>query len=384
MVASSSIWAQDRWGAAHNYPSGLAGGLEKGPVYKVGNYSGGFEKAIPHRVIQRSSLPVPFIGESRDDFKYRWGFANKSPAEYMNHWPATGLLITRGQNVIVEMYGHARTSTIRLTSWSMAKSITSLLLGICIDRKLIDAYDDIASKYVFELAGSLHGSTTLRNLSNMSSGTEVLHDRDKNAIYGGAFRGRDLSILRTVKNWNQRREDQGRTYNYNELCPLTIGIVIRQVTGMSLSEFAQEVLWEPFGAEFDATWTNDAQRNEFNCIGFAATLRDWARFGGLVANRGRVGEKQIVSDAWITECTTWSALDKQVRYGAAMRDRGCKAHMWHWKADGSRPFFNGHHGQRVFIDMPIKTVPVHTAVDDQGNWQAELNAMLDAVPRVEL
>lgn len=384
MLASSSTWAQEKWGAAQGYPSGLSGGLERDPVYRVGNYSGGFEKAIPYRVIQRSSLPIPFIGENRDDFKYQWGFASKSPAEYMSQSPATGLLISRGQNIIVEKYGHARTSSMRLTSWSMAKSITSLLLGICIDRKLIGAYDDVASKYVPELAGSLHGSTTLRNLSNMSSGAEVLHDRDNNAIYGGAFRGRDSNILRTVKNWNQRREDQGRTYNYNELCPLTIGAVIRQVTGTSLSEFAQQVLWDPLGAEFDATWTTDAQRNEFNCIGFAATLRDWARLGGLFANRGRVGEKQIVSDAWITECTTWSDLDKQVRYGTAMRDCGYKAHMWHWKADGSRPFFNGHHGQRLFIDMPTKTVLVHTAVDDQGNWQAELNAMLDAAAKVDV
>lgn len=377
-------WAQDKWGASRDYPTGLAGGLEKDPAYRVGNYSGGFEKVLPHRVIQAARSSLPFKGEHRDDFKYRWGFSGRSVAEYMDQWPATGLLICRGQNILVEKYRYARTSAMRLTSWSMAKSVTSLLLGICIDRKLIDSYDDIASKYVPELAGTLHGSTTLRNLSNMSSGAEILHDRDNGTIYPAAFLGPNSSVVKTVTNWNQRKEDQGRTYNYNELCPLTLGIVIRKVTGLSLSEFTQQNLWEPMGAESDATWTTDSERNEFNCIGLAATLRDWARLGNLVANRGRVGEQQVVSDAWIAECTSWGPLDKQVRHGVAMPGRGYKAHMWHWKADGSRPFFNGHHGQRVFIDMPTKTVLVHTAVDHQGNWQAELNEMLDAASKLEV
>jgi CubicO group peptidase (beta-lactamase class C family) len=135
------------------------------------------------------------------------------------------------------------------------------------------------------------------------------------------------------------------------------------------------------GAESNATWTTDSERNEFNCVGFAATLRDWARLGNLVASRGKVGAKQVVSDAWITECTTWGPMDKQVQHGSAMPARGYKAHMWHLKADGSRPFFNGHHGQRVIIDMPTKTVLVHTAVEHQGNWQEELLAMLDATAK---
>lgn len=381
-LAPCLTWAQDKWGSTSGYPSGLSGGLARDPAFRVGNYTGGFEALLPHRVIQASRSPIAFKSEQRDDFKYQWGFSSKSISEYLDQWPATGLLICRGQDIFVEKYRHARTPSMRFTSWSMAKSVTSLLLGICLDRKLIDSFDDIASKYVPELAGTLHGSTTLRNLSNMSSGAEVLHERDNSIIYPAAFLNRNSSIFRTLANWNQRKEDQGLTYNYNELCPLTLGVVIRKVTGMSLSEFAQRFLWEPVGAEANATWTTDAERNEFNCVGFAATLRDWARLGNLVANRGKVGEQQVISDAWITECTTWSALDKQVRHGTAMPGRGYKAHMWHWKSDGSRPFFNGHHGQRVIIDLPTKTVLVHTAVDHQGNWQPELNEMLDAASKI--
>jgi CubicO group peptidase (beta-lactamase class C family) len=276
-----------------------------------------------------------------------------------------------------------RTPETRFTSWSMAKSVTSLLLGICIDRGLIKSFDDPAERYVPELQGTLHGSTTLRNLANMSSGAEVLHDRDNPSIYPMAFMSRQSSITRTVAAWNQRKEEQGRTYNYNELCPLTLGMVIRKVTGMSLSTFAETALWQPMGAEADATWLTDSERNEFNCIGLAARLRDWARIGLLVADRGLVGGRQIVSEAWIRECTHWTEKDKQGRVGYAMRHAGYKALMWHAKSDGSWLYFNGHHGQRVIIDMASKTVLVQTAVDHEGNWQEELFAMFNAATKVQ-
>jgi CubicO group peptidase (beta-lactamase class C family) len=60
---------------------------------------------------------------------------------------------------------------------------------------------------------------------------------------------RDESIVRTVAGWNQRREPQGRTSNCNALCPLTIGMVIRAVTGDALSAFAQSRLLRPMGAD---------------------------------------------------------------------------------------------------------------------------------------
>lgn len=381
-IASLPTWAADKWGQDRGYPTGWNGQFSRLPEYRVGNYSGGFEKMFPHHVIEKSSMPSKFDDAPIKDFKYKWGLFKKSPEEYLDSWSTTGLLICRDSTIFHESYRRGRTAQMRLTSWSMAKSVTSLLLGICIDKKLIDSYDDTADKYLPELKGTLHGGVSLRNLSNMSSGAEILHERDNREIYPSAYTSGSANIARTVANWNQRKEDQGRTYNYNELCPLTIGMVIRRVTGSSMSAFAQKVLWQPMGAESAATWTTDAEKNEFNCIGFAATLRDWARLGTLVASRGQAGGNQVVSDSWIQECTSWSDKDKQVRVGVASSRFGYKAHMWHNKSDGSRLYFNGHHGQRVIVDMPTRTVMVHTAVDHDGNWQAELLEMFDAATKI--
>ena len=91
---------------------------------------------------------------------------------------------------------------------------TALLLGICIDRGLIESLDDPAEKYEPAFAGTELGGCTLRNLSNMSSGVEVTHERDNPTIYPCAFWGPGSDIRRVVAGWNLRREPQGQTFNY--------------------------------------------------------------------------------------------------------------------------------------------------------------------------
>jgi Beta-lactamase len=374
----SPVWAQDKWGAERGYPALRDRTLSQDTTLRVGNYSGGFEQQYPHQTIKASGSMSVLEEPKNEDFTYRWGVFGKSPKEYLSQNPVTGLLICRDSRILFEAYRMQRTASMRLTSWSMAKSITSLLLGICLDRKLIASYDDPAEKYVKELQGSLHGQTTLRNLSNMSSGAQIEHVSDNRKIYPAALMGAEPNILRTVQGWNERREEQGKTYNYNELCALTVGLVVRQVSGKSLSQLVQESIWQPMGAQADATWLTDGAQREFNCIGFAAVLRDWARLGILVAHRGQFNGQRIISEDWMNEITRWSPQDSQVRVGTAMRTAGYKAFMWHAKPDGSALWFSGFHGQRVMINMNTRAVVVQTAVSEEGNQMPELMAMMEA------
>ena len=221
----------------------------------------------------------------------------------------------------------------------------------------------------------------------MSSGADVQHEQAGRTIYATALVNRNSSVLATLQQANARREEQGQRFNYNELCALTIGAVIRAAVGTSLSEFAQDSLWQPMGAEGDATWLTDSEGAEFNCVGFAARLRDWARLGLLVAGRGKVNGVQVISSAWIDGYSHWTKADAQVRYGALpgrTRDRlqGYKSFVWHAKADGSQPVFFGAQGQVVMIDMPTGTVLVQTAVDDAGGWFQELYALFQAATEI--
>lgn len=379
-----SALATDRWGVQQGYPDGWGPPgqpprWEAYPEYRVGNFSGGFERMFRHNVT-RAGRDVSSLTAAN-------AAGGIGAAAYVRSWPVTGLLIARDGEIWFEHYGFARHAEMRLTSWSMAKSVTSLLFGIALDRGVVGALDDTPQMYAPPLAETLHGRIPMRHLLNMSSGAEVDHVRDPVRIDVPALLGRAESratgtdIERVVRGWHAVREAPGARFNYNELCPLTIGMVIRHATGGSLAQFAEERLWRPMGAEGDATWLTDSLGREYNCAGFAARLRDWARLGQLIAQRGRMAGRQVVSADWIDACLSWGAQDRQVAHGSARPDTGYKNFFWHPRADGRWPTMNGAHGQRLVVDMTSRTVMVQTAVAAEGPWSRDFYALFDRATR---
>lgn len=375
--------AASDWRQSSGYPSGWGPHHDwNDATYRVGNYSGGHEKMFRVGTIKAARSPSSLKVLPAADAS-RFGPLSAAADEFVKDWPITGLLIARKGAVLLERYQFDRTAAMRLTTWSLAKSVTSLLLGICRDRALVRSMDDTADVYLPELRNTLHGAVTLRNLCNMSSGAEVIYDRDHPIIYQKAFLRDDSDAETTVREWNRRQEPQGSRFEYNELCALAIGMVIRKVTGRSLCEFCQEALWQPMGAEADASWLRDSKSKEYNCIGLAARLRDWARLGQLVAQNGSMQGRQVVSAAWIDECASWSSRDNQVRHGRAKRDMGYKYFFWHPRSDGKWPMMLGAHGQLVLVDRETQTVLVQTAVEVDGSWQARMFQLFETALKLE-
>eukprot|EP01046_Picozoa_sp_COSAG06_P020590 COSAG06_NODE_1513_length_9229_cov_32.533735_1_plen_278_part_00 len=184
----TDLWS-DR--AAQQY---LRAGCAVCPKHRVGNYAGlpgeaGFELTFNYNTIKAPTGidPSP-LHSSPAPFVYTWdGQEQRKPDDYLDSWDVTALLVAKKGTILSEHYRHERTSAMRFTSWSMAKSVTSLLLGIAIDRGLIASLDDTAETYCPEFVGTELGSCSLRNLANMSSGVEVTHERDNPTIYPCAF-----------------------------------------------------------------------------------------------------------------------------------------------------------------------------------------------------
>jgi CubicO group peptidase (beta-lactamase class C family) len=366
--------------------------------FKVSSYSGGYEKSFPFNILENKSIKIELEESLSNDLKYG-GFFKSNLNDYFFRKPATSILVVKNNKLIYEKYGFDRNKDMRLFSWSMAKSVTGILLGICIDKKFIEAYDDIASKYVPSLDNTYHGSITLRNLSNMSSGAKVLTpgkpipDEDNRFIYRNCLFGFDYvdtNISRVIRDWNKTSEEQGKLYNYNELCPLTIGMVIREATGKSLSEFASEHLWTPLGCTSDATWLTDSKKAEVNSIGIGATARDWCKLGMLISNKGKMNDIQILSESWVKEMTTWSDKDNQVKFGKVYMGKDAnhayKCFMWHFRKDGSLPCFQGFDGQKIFIDLKTNTVLVHTSVGNEYEFEYpnELIQILESAGKLNI
>lgn len=380
--------SEDMWGASQSYPTGWgpAGQPESWDAYtqyRVGNYSGGLERVLSFSTIRAAGSPSPLL-PSEKKLTYSWKGARLTVADYLDKWPVTGLMIARKGQVWSENYRLGRSASDRFTSWSMAKSVTSLLLGIAMDQGLVKSLDDAAQDYVPSLKGTVHGQAKIRNLINMISGIDVVYDRDTVRINDAGVRGVEYSRARgtdaekLVREWQGVAHPPGAFFSYSELSALTIGMVLRTVSNESLAAYAQANLWQPMGAQSDATWLIDSMGKEYNCVGFGACLRDWSRLGQLIAQRGEMQGRQVVSSAWIDAYYTFDPEDESVKFGRVEQGDGYKNFYWHPRPNGAWLMMNGKHGQRVLIDRATQTVLVQAAAVDGLDWKDELFALFDS------
>ena len=226
---------------------------------------------------------------------------------YLDRNPVTGLLIARNDTILVERYQYDRSDAMRLTSFSMAKTIVALLVGLAVEDGAIRSLDDPAETYAPTLAGTEYGRTPVRNLLTMSSGVRFREDYDgaddssklSRATFGRATEGGSAA----VRQFNERVAAPGARWYYASSETYVLAMVVRAAAGKSLSALLQERIWRPMGAEADTTWLTDRSGLEIGFMGVNAVLRDYARLGRLLANGGKVGERQLVPQAWIAAMT---------------------------------------------------------------------------------
>ena len=294
-------------------------------------------------------------------------------------WPPT--------NVPVR-YQYARNDRHRFTSFSMAKTVTAMLIGIAIAEGRIRSADDLAAAYVPALAGTEYGGTSLRHLLEMSSGVRFIENysgRDDAArlwidtvIQAGA------GGVEAVKPYNERLRRSGYVFSYASVETQVLGLVLRGAVGRPVADYLRETIWEPMGAEADATWLIDRAGQEATYCCLNAVLRDYARVGLLLAHDGRLGDRQIIPEAWVQAATTVPADSWHLKPYAATRYFGYGYQTWIFP--GKRRMFAllGLHGQAIFVDPSSRLVMVHTAVRKEpagpnaeavALWRGVVNAL---------
>jgi len=294
--------------------------------------------------------------------------ADKSAAlgadDYMAKNRNTGLLVIKDGVILAERYGYDRKPAERFHSYSMAKTVVGMLMGIAISEGKIASIDDLAEKYVPELKGHPYGQTTLRDLLTMSSGVAFSEHYDgKDDVTKLAMKtigqqgpgGAD-----SVKDFTNRERPAGIKFSYSSAESEVLGLVVRAATGKTLSDYLSEKIWIPMGAESDAYWLIDAGGYELGYMGINATLRDWGRLGVLLANYGALDGKQIIPAAWVKEATSVNAPHLEVGVATQWNGYGYQT----WLIRKGTPMFAlfGLRGQAVYVDPVSKLVIVHTAV----------------------
>lgn len=279
---------EDKLGKGAGYPTGNSDTMYQ-QRYRVGSFSG-TDQIYPFVVTRRGDhINNLRRAASEPAITYLMDGKTYSIDDYLARFPVTGLLIVKNGEILVERYQYDRKDTHRFLSKSMAKSITSLALGIALSEGKIRSLDDKAADYVTELAGFAYGETSLRDLLRMSSGVRF----DESYATGSdlanfSWIGRNHGQLEGLKRFNERTAAPGERFHYATTETVVLGLVIRAATGRALADYVSEKIWQPMGAESDAHWNVDAKGVERMGGWFNAVLRDYGRLGLLLANDGEL------------------------------------------------------------------------------------------------
>jgi CubicO group peptidase (beta-lactamase class C family) len=304
----------------------------------------------------------------------------KGLEELLRETDTLAFVVVHEDRLVRERYFDGATREALQTSFSAAKSFVSTLVGIAIDVGLIESVEDPVTDYLPELEerDPQFRNITLRDLLTMSSGIRYreggfpsLGD-DTYTYYGVDLR--DIALNRV------RIEGPPGLWQYNNYHPLLLGLVLERVTGTSVSDFMATRLWQPLGAEADATWNLDSERSGFEKLESGVNARpvDYARFGLLFLHNGEWNGRRIVSADWVRAATgAEPATDSAYYHG----------YRYFWWLDVDRPgryYAMGKYGQYIYIAPDADTVVVRVGRDwgvDNIAWLAVFRDVADQLKR---
>jgi CubicO group peptidase (beta-lactamase class C family) len=279
--------------------------------------------------------------------------------DYLADDRVAGLLILKDGKVVMEDYELGTAPDTRWISFSMAKSISSTLVGAALKQGLIASIDDPVTKYVPGLKGGVYDAVSVRNLLQMASGVkwdETYTDprSDRRKLLDLQLEGRPGSIVAYMKAL-PRVGAPGTIWNYSTGESFLVGALLEGATHKPLATYLSETLWSRLGMEQDATWwLESAGGMGLAGSGLGATLRDYGRFGQFVLEDGAVNGERVVPEGWFQEA------GKAHSIGGKLVDYG---YLW-WPLPAGDPVNRGAFqargifGQQLYINPAEKLVIV--------------------------
>jgi CubicO group peptidase (beta-lactamase class C family) len=349
-------------GKAAGYPIGTRGSWFYDENVRVGSFSN-LDKLLPHYTLNKAASPLPLAtAAAAPAFEYRFENQTHTLDDFLARQRVTGLLLIKDGEILFERYQYDRKPADRFVSHSMAKSIVSIAIGMALAEGKIASLNDAVSKYVPRLAGSPYGETSIRNILRMSSGvpfSEVYDGKDDLARFT-RLRGSQGSIA-ALRAFDVREAEPGTRFHYASSETVVLAVLLRAVTATTLSEYLTERLWQPMGAEADATWIRSRDGTEIASGSFNAILRDYGRLGVLLANDGAVGARQVVPKDYLLESTDWHRQPDAFAPKRATPFFGYGYQFWLFPGEKRRFALLGVYGQSIFVDPELKLVMVITA-----------------------
>jgi CubicO group peptidase (beta-lactamase class C family) len=258
------------------------------------------------------SFPKKENAVSIQEVKYDGSLPPKNLEQLLKDNGTTAFIVIRNDSVLYEKYmnGYERSSV--NTSFSMAKSVTSLLTGIAIDDGFIENTNVPITKYLPELKTKdpRFERITIEHLLDMKSGLKFT---DNGLPWGDRAKAYYLPHLRKRLMKLKIESEPGKKFEYNTYHPQLLGLILERATGKNPALYFQEKIWKPLGMEYGATWSMNSHADSLIMMQSGINCRavDFAKIGRLILEKGKYRGKQIVSEEWIKKSI---AYDEQNRF----------------------------------------------------------------------
>jgi CubicO group peptidase (beta-lactamase class C family) len=281
--------------------------------------------------------------------------------QYLEKNNTVAFLIIQNDTIQYEKYFKGYNKQSIVPSFSMAKSVTSILIGCAIDQGLILSVDEPITKYIPELKKNGFDKVSIKHLLQMTSGIKF-NESYINPFGDAASFYYGLNLRKAISKMTLKAEP-GKQFEYISGNTQLLGLVLeRALKGKTITSYLQEQLWTPLGMEYDASWSIDRKKNglekTFCCIN--ARARDYAKIGRLYKNKGNWNGKQIVSQSWVEESTKLDTANGSPQY---------YQYQW-WLPTPNHDFMaEGILGQFVYVN-PAKDLIIVRLGKNEGkaNW----------------
>ena len=314
---------------------------------------GNIELHYPTREIKSANptMALPYQPTDLSGVKYEVEGTHYTLEDHMTSLHVGGLLVVHKGDIVYERYGLANDEDTRWIAFSVAKSVTSMLIGAAIQDGYIESVDDPVTDYLPRLKGGSYDGVTIENVLHMASGVdwnEDYFDPKSDVSIAGAANAMEL-----IKHLNTlgKNAKPGDVFNYSTGDTNLVGAILRAAIGNNASAYLEAKIWQPYGMESDANWLIDGTYGvETGGCCLLATLRDYARIGLFAMNDGVLPDgTRVLPEGWMAASTSPSKAYKGYGY------------LWWLRPNGTYAA-QGIFGQMIYINPKTETVIVtHSA-----------------------
>jgi len=315
---------------------------------------------FPRTTIDKANKPYLWKNHERiNQFQF-----DKFERKYHQRLGTKAFLVFKNDTLLFEKYFGTHKKETVSNSFSAAKTVVALLIGIAIEEGKIKSVDEPVGHYLPEFNENGRNDITIRHLLQMAAGFDW-EESGSNPISEAAeaYYGDDLYGLVTRQHVVEK---PGTKFNYQSGDSQILGFILQKATGKSISEYTEEKLWKPMGAGHQAFWSLDKENGDekaFCCI--YATPRDFSLIGLLLLNEGKMGNQQIVPKWYINEMVKTPALEtkeniRNLRYGW---------HIWTYKNKGNPVYYcRGLKGQYIMAIPSKQLLVVRLGMEREDNF----------------